>query len=83
MVVQVKRIADQLRLIAGQLDRLAERPGGDRSHRELTQIANRFERIGNALEKSSLSGRVNAQQITSIAANLEGIGAALRKSVED
>ena len=83
MVVHVTRIADQLRRIAGQLDQLAERPGGDRSHRELNQIANRFERIGNALEKGASSGRVNARQINSIAGNFEGIGAALRKSVED
>ncbi len=83
MVVQVTRIADQLRRIAGQMDRLAERPGGERSHRELTQIANRFERIGNALEKGTSAGRVNAKQINSIATNFEGIGAALRKSVED
>ena len=83
MVIQATRIADLLRRIAGQMDKLAERPGGERSHRELTQIANRFERIGNALQKGASSGRVNAQQINSIATNFEGIAAALRKSVED
>jgi len=49
----------------------------------VTQIANRFERIGNALEKGVSSGSVNARQINSIATNFEGIGAALRKSVEN
>jgi len=81
--VDLKRIADEMRRIARQLDRLAERPGGTRSHREVTQIANRFERIGNALEKGVSSGSVNARQINSIATNFEGIGAALRKSVEN
>ncbi len=65
------------------MDGLAERPGGERSHRELNQIANRFERIGNTLEKGLSSRSVNARQINSIAANFEAIGAALRKSVED
>ena len=81
MVVEVKRVAAELRRIATLADRLAERPGGERPHRELTQIANRLARVGDTLEKSISAGRgINARQIGSIATNLEAISAALRKN---
>lgn len=75
------KVAEELRRIAAQIDRLAARPGGERAHAELTQIGNRLARIGDALEKGAGSGRVNAQQIRSIAANFEGIADALRKGL--
>lgn len=81
-VQRADEVAEQLRRIAAQIDRLAERPSGERAHPELIQIGNRLTRIGDALEKGIASGRVNAQQIRSIAANFEAIGAALRKGLE-
>jgi len=78
----VHRVAEELRRIAAQMDRLGDRPSGERAHPELIQIGNRLARIGDALDKGVTSGRVNAQQIRSIAANFEAIGAALRKGLE-
>lgn len=76
------RVADQLRRIAKQMDKLAEADAGERPHPELVQIGNRLARIGDALEKGVAGGRVNAAQIRSIAGNFAGIGAELLKGLE-
>jgi uncharacterized protein YukE len=77
-----EHVADQLRRIAKQIDKLAENAGGNNAHPELVQIGNRLARIGDALEKGVGAGRVNAAQLRSIANNFAGIGASLLKGLE-
>lgn len=73
-----KRISTELRRIADLVDRIHREPEGV-TFRELLQIANRFARIADTLEKGVAKGNVTAAQLRSIGANFDGVGDALRK----
>ncbi len=77
----LEQVILELRRIADLLERLGEKPGGNKPHPELAQIAKRFARVGDTLGKSIASGRgVTAAQIKGIATNLEAAAAALRRN---
>ena len=76
---ELDQLIAELRRIADLLSRISA--GGDNYHPELAQIAKRFARVGDTLEKSIASGRgVTAAQVRSIATNLEAAAAALRRN---
>lgn len=75
----LEQVITELRRIADLLERTES--GGNKPHPELGQIAKRFARIGDTLDKSIKSGRgVTAAQARSIATNLEAAAAALRRN---
>ncbi len=74
-------IEGQLRRIAVLLQRVGERPEGNKPHPELAKVAKLFTGIGDTLEKSVTSGRgVTSAQARSIATKLEAAAAAIRKN---
>jgi hypothetical protein len=74
------QIEEQLRRIAAVLQKISRKPEGNKPHPELAQVAKRFTRVGDTLEKSLAAGRgVTATQVRSIATQLEAVAATLRK----
>jgi hypothetical protein len=73
-------IEEQLRRIAALLKKVSAKPEGNKPHPELAEVAKRFTRVGDTLEKSLAAGRgVTATQVQSIATQLEAVAATLRK----
>lgn len=74
------QVEEQLRRIAALLQKVAAKPAGNKAHPELAEVARRFTRVGDTLQKSLDAGRgVTATQVRSIATQLEAVAATLRK----
>ena len=77
----LSHIEGQLRRVAVLLQRIGERPAGNKPHPELAKVAKLFTGIGDTLEKSVTSGRgVTSAQARSIATKLDAVADAIRKN---
>ena len=74
-----RRIAHELRRCAAAVDKLERGGAEEESFVDLTEIANRFGRCADTLEKGASSKRVTKAQFRSIAGNLDAIAELLRQ----
>jgi hypothetical protein len=74
-------IVDELRRIAGLVDKITVSDNPVRDYRELAVIRNQLKRASGVLQKGTDAKRFTVAQIRSLASSFKAIGAAIEKTI--